>query len=520
MGHDHTPRRTESGAGAVRRKVLPVGIGAAALITATVAAPATQAGTVPTVDWSSRVVALSESSQTSGMGPGVLHLASSRGKERVALWTVEEPADDPGTGARGPVVLQAAASADRGKTWTEPQDLKPPEQRLDFPYLSDTPIALSGDGQRAYVAWDRANRSPESRPGSSVEFAVSDDGGRTWQPPVTLSDSAFWAPKVFAARKGARVTVVWADCDDCEDGFGEVQILARTSRDGGRSWSRPGAVAKGPGDNLAWDATASDDARRVTVVWTRSARPAPTKAARDVLESATSRNGGRSWAKPRTVSKRYSGAPDVAVSGDGRRKAVIWSEWSKDGGRPLRTRVSSAKGIDGAWRKAARLVVADGGPDLSGPRLVLSGKGDRAVATWTAPANSRVWAAGTRDIAKGAQGWSAPQIISKKGKRERLHDLVGLTASRNAKTVTAMWQDGTSRTDKVYTATSTSGGTQWGRSRLVPLRVVDRGVSHNCDLTGSRNGKRLVAGCSTSVQQPGTLGKDVTTAVVRGRVTE
>jgi hypothetical protein len=517
---------TDSGPGAVRRKVLPVGIGAAALIMATVAAPATQAGTGPTVSWSGGVVALSESSQTSGNGPGLLHLASSQGEERVALWTVAEPTDP---GAPLPGGLRAAASTDRGKSWTEPQDLKPPEQRLDFPYLSDTPIALSGDGQRAYAAWDRANRSADSRPGSSVEFAVSDDGGRTWQSPVTLSDSSFWAPKVFAASKGARVTVVWADCDDCGDGGGEVRFLARTSRDGGRTWSRPGAVAKGPGDNPAWDAAVSDDARRVTVVWTRSARPAPTKAARDVLESATSRNGGRSWAKPRTVSKRYSGAPDVAVSGDGRRKAVVWSEWSQDGGRPLHTRVASAKGIHGAWSKAARLE-ADGWPDQSGPQLVLSADGDRAVATWGAYAGpkqrkgTRVWAAGTPDIAKGASNWSAPQIISKKVKRTRSHALVGLTAARNAKTVTAMWQDLSSRTDKVYTAASTSGGTQWGRSRLVPAQVQgadekEGRVGHNCDVTGSRNGRRLVAGCSTSVQQPGTPGEDVTTAVVRGHVT-
>lgn len=146
------------------------------------------------------------------------------------------------------------SSRDRARTWTPPQPVLGPH---NFGVRIAIDGALGSHG-RIHLAWLHADADPPTGgfdPGPNhVMTAHSDDGGRTFSPPITVSDQArqrVVAP-VLALGGGHRVAVGYYDLgNDARDyqGLdgpvwdGTWSIVVAVSSDGGRNFS-PGSVAE------------------------------------------------------------------------------------------------------------------------------------------------------------------------------------------------------------------------------------------------------------------------------------
>lgn len=239
------------------------------------------------------------------------------------------------------------------------------------------------DDQRLYVLWQEIVFSGGSH-GGEIFFAVSRDAGRSFGPPLNLSNSRAGDGKGrlnrdswhngsldIATAAGGRVWATWTEYDG--------RLWIARSADAGASFSRPRlvsgeppaaparapALAVGPGLAvvLAWttgdDPAAdiwvalSDDggdsfqaARPVAVTAGRSDAPklafdvrgdlhlvhaesAAAAAGRSVIRHLRSRDGGRSFGMPAEISKPlpvgYGGAAYPAIGSDARgRVMVLW----------------------------------------------------------------------------------------------------------------------------------------------------------------------------------------------------
>jgi hypothetical protein len=102
------------------------------------------------------------------------------------------------TGAEGKAGLWLVASADGGRSWSEPR-------RMGSDRARNADLAAAGG--RLVAAWDQDRR---------IHAAVSDDGGATWGDPEPLTEAGRTAthPLVVAAGDGA--LVLWTEAP--EDG--------------------------------------------------------------------------------------------------------------------------------------------------------------------------------------------------------------------------------------------------------------------------------------------------------------
>ncbi len=72
----------------------------------------------------------------------------------------------------------------------------------------------------------------------------SDDGGRSWGAPLRLTCAPGISHRPSIVAAGERVTVLWFDGRD-----GNLEIYAKDSADGGRSWSADQRLTMAPGDS-------------------------------------------------------------------------------------------------------------------------------------------------------------------------------------------------------------------------------------------------------------------------------
>lgn len=130
----------------------------------------------------------------------------------------------------GPAALLVVTSVDGGATWSAPA-----------PVVADAGGTFSDKGSitadpyqagRAYVAWLRF-------PGDAGFFSRTDDGGRTWLPPVPLP--LVGQGHVIAVLPDRTLVMV------ANAGGGTIQAIR--SSDGGLTWSLPATVGDGRSRN-------------------------------------------------------------------------------------------------------------------------------------------------------------------------------------------------------------------------------------------------------------------------------
>lgn len=274
---------------------------------------------------------------------------------------------------------------------------------------------LAVTGERVLVSWVQAGPAAAEVPlgfpqaPNPVLVARSDDGGRTFAPPVQVSqDDARVIRPTVVPLPGDRVVVGALDLgDDVLDYRAEHagqggppsdepwRVLAWTSADGGASFAPAAVVADGlvaptrlivnlgPAPGFAADPSGG----RLYATW-----EAGRDDARDVY-LASSDDGGTNWSQATAVAPRPGGQflPAVAVAPDGRvdvafydrsadpddilAEVTLASSW--DGGATFTSTTASGTAFDSRIGFGG----AQGLPQL-GSQLAVASQGDRAFAFW------------------------------------------------------------------------------------------------------------------------------------------
>lgn len=238
---------------------------------------------------------------------------------------------------------------------------------------------------------------------SPVKVAVSEDGGRTFGPPVTVSDprrERTGAPVPVAGRDGA-LHVLYADFDrdrfdyeNLEGAYeGTFSLLVATSTDGGASFSQ--AVVDDevvpPEPFLIFTPqlpSIAVDRRSGALYVTWSDRRAGNSAA---AVMSVSSDGGKTWREPARIdagagdallpqaSVAPDGRVDVAYAGvDGTGATRVYLTSSSDGGRTF----GPAQPLNTPFRRdfLPRSARAGAGPDLGSALGIVSAESSAYVA--------------------------------------------------------------------------------------------------------------------------------------------
>jgi hypothetical protein len=210
-----------------------------------------------------------------------------------------------------------SSSDDGGLTWSDPVAVHGGTQTFDDKeaVVVDTRDDSPYKG-RVYVGWDWISASRQQ----PELITYSDDGGRSFQPPVTLINQGESLGVVPLVGPGGIVHAVWLNFL----GRGAF-LLAAHSTDGGRTWSAPVTISSVDAVGVAGSRTgagipaAAIDGRTgaLYVAWQDDHFTPGTDQA--VLSRST--DGGQTWSAPRLVSDGPGDfanfTPAVAVSPEG-----------------------------------------------------------------------------------------------------------------------------------------------------------------------------------------------------------
>lgn len=284
-----------------------------------------------------------------------LDLKTSRdGSTMLALWEASTDVTD----IDSPTVLRSAVSTDGGTTWSAPTTVPLADNS------AEPQVAMSSDGSRVVVASSRSLRGDKA-----VQLTTSTDGGATWSPKRDLVTGRvdLISLSMDTSPDLRHIAMIWTRSDSTVDRNYVVR-----SHDAGASWSTPKALGKA-GDYPDTGIGISDNGKRVVAFWTRN-----TSAWSQMLVTASSRDGAKTWSSPATAvgSKTGKFSPHFAVSGDGKRMVALWSGALSKAGKQA---VVSATSTGGRWRTS--VLQRTSGLPLE-TTLALSESGKKAVAAW------------------------------------------------------------------------------------------------------------------------------------------
>lgn len=309
-----------------------------------------------------------------------------------------------------PHAVWLATSEDAGQTWSEPTEVAGP-----LAFQAGLTVHPDEPG-RVHVTWLQAEDTatlafPET--GYPIQLATSDDGGRTWSEPATVSDPArerVVAPNLKVGRGDALHLLYldlgddrldWAGGHEGRGGppySGEWELVAARSTDGGTSWTETTIDTFNPTTRIIvflpdFPALAVDRQRgRVYAAFhARAGGDA------DVM-LWRSPDAGATWSQPVRVNDppaedgtaQY--LPQVAVAPTGRVDVVYYDR--RDDPDNVMNEVSLATSRDAGASFTDRLVLSDepfdsrigfgGWRDMAdlGARLALLSTEQRAMAVW------------------------------------------------------------------------------------------------------------------------------------------
>ena len=271
------------------------------------------------------------SSATSN-GATPMLLVTSRG-ERVLSWVAEPDSATPS---------QLYFSVTGGSDGSTSGILVDPLGAVE-PHGEAPPQLAAGDDGAIYALYTVGKEIPGQRfPSSSLRFARSDDGGRTWSEPLSVNEGATFGSHNFHSLLAAPGGVVYASWLSSVKGTSGVWI--RRSDDGGRTWGPSQGVHLEPTCPCCRTALGVGPDGTLYAAW-RKIFPGDV---RDIVV-ARSTDGGNTWSDP--VRPREDGwvfpgcphaGPSLKVGGDGSVHIAWWTGKSGEAG------VYYARSDDGA----------------------------------------------------------------------------------------------------------------------------------------------------------------------------
>lgn len=319
-----------------------------------------------------------------------------------------------------------------------------------------TPVTLSASGLDAFdpqivsngstitALWARFDGSV------SVQAAYSVDNGATWSARVDVSASGQFAQAPRMVTDGTRITAIWTESNGSTD-----EVLSASSTDGGASWSTP--VSLSDGSQYAFFPQVVTDGTTITAVWSWF------DGSTEVIQSASSTDGGATWSTPVTLSAAGETAGNPQVATDGTTITALWNRF--DGSND---RIQAASSTDGGATWSTPVTLSDAGGSAFGARAVISGTA--ILATWTRSdgSNYRIQAASSTD---GGATWTTPVTISEPGQDAFTQQVVSAGTI-----ITVLWKQSDGVTNRIRSALSTDGGATWSTPANLSAAGGDAGA--------------------------------------------
>ncbi|MER3390507.1 MAG: sialidase family protein [Microcella sp.] len=298
--------------------------------------------------WSSAVTL------ASGATVGMLPKIVSHGAGITAVWTRV---------VGGFSIVETAFTLDQGLTWSDPVALS--ATGVD----AQAPLLVSPEGSLT-VVWSSITSAELGVSDLSIEVLArsSTDGGTSWEPSSMLTTPGSVTSTLRAAGSGDTISVVWQSF-----GGGSSFVETSSSSDKGVTWSSPVTLG-GAGAALALPAVVADD-DRIMILW------APRDGTTFSIVARTSTDGGTTWTTPDVIS---TGATSGLVSVNlrlTRAGTTLMATWvrEREDGRP---KVDVSTSDDGGDTWSAPLVpFGSENDDYEGAPLVVS-VGTTLVAFW------------------------------------------------------------------------------------------------------------------------------------------
>ena len=313
-------------------------------------------------------------------------------------------------------LLPATAAVAGAGVWDPPIPVSDPG---GSPYAAE----VISDGTTITAAW-------QSSDGSFYRILTSSstDDGLTWSAPAVLSAAgghSFW-PQLVST--GGAIVVVWSGTEG-----GEELIRSSRSVDGGLTWS--GSVAISSAGGAAVRPQIVSNGSIITAIWTRS------DGANDLVQGASSTDGGLTWSTPATISAagEYAYAPSLVT--DGTRVSVVWNA-------PV---VRFATSLDGGISWTAPVALS--GANIGLPKLTTGGGVLTAAWYMYSGADYSVHATSSSD---GGATWTAPTQLSDPSAGAYDPELTS-----DGTTITVIWIAARTSDQRIESARSTDGGATW-----------------------------------------------------------
>jgi hypothetical protein len=322
-----------------------------------------------------------------------------------------------------------------------PVEIRDPLGPIEAHGESPPKIAYAPDGQ-LFAAYTVGKVVPGGRfPLSALRLIKSADGGKTWTPPVTVTDGAVFGSHSFHALHVAAngtVYVSWL-------GAPEQPVASKNSK--ATMSATPMVMASMPAGHDMHSASASWIAR--------------------------STDGGATW-QPRVRVDMGEACPccrtGLATAKDG----TLYMAWRHVFPGNVRDVVVARSSDQGAtWSDPVRVNADDWQFDAcphAGPAIAVDSAGALHVTWWTGKeGNAGVFYTRSTD---GAKTFSAPLALGAAQYSRPAHGQIAL-ASKNR--VVGAWDDGTKQIPQVVVRVSRNGGTTFGTA--TPLSAAGRSAT-------------------------------------------
>jgi len=233
----------------------------------------------------------------------------------------------------------SSRSRDGGRHWTRTTAISAASRRTER-------MVVTADPRRpghAYAAWFDRDPALNLPLDGTLLFSRTTDSGSSWSAPVTVDaappNGLDQSGQVMVLRDGSLLTV-FARLEILDDGTFVNRLLTSHSPDLGRTWPAPRVVTSEvirpfadpetgqslSNQDMTFFSAATGPDGTIYVAWDRDTSPTS-----GTVEFVSSRDGGRSWTRPRAIPgiTAFAFEPAIAVNRNGT-LGVLWYDNRRD----------------------------------------------------------------------------------------------------------------------------------------------------------------------------------------------